>query len=108
MGCNSGDLFQGVHWAGYAAAVGVVVVAVAGFAFPKVMPSRMIGSIVGWLLAIMLASRTLPEVLCSRQEPWTIHLTIQCVSLSIVLLLAGWGTYRWVKPSRGKELNTKS
>jgi len=97
--CNHAELVLGVHYIGYAAAAGVLVMAVVRLVFSKVLPKRVIELIVGWLLATMLASRTLPEVLCSRKESWTIHLVIQCVALSIVLLLTGWGTYRRIRPS---------
>ena len=107
--CNNDEIVLGLHYVGYAAAAGVIVMGIVGLAFSKVLPGRAIWMIVGWLLAIMLASRTFPEVFCSRPEFWTIHLTIQCVSLSIVLLLAGWGTYRWIRhPSDGPPINNQS
>ena len=100
-GCNHNMIVLGFHYVGYAAAAGVIVTAFVGLAFSKMLSGRAIGIIVGWLLVIMLSSRTFPEVLCSGPGSWTIHLTIQCVSLSIVLLFTGWGTYRWIRHSSG-------
>lgn len=83
-------------YVGYIAAASVVILAFGMLVFSKKPIDRRMGLATVWLLAIMLASRTVPNLLCRGQAPWTIDLVIQSISFVAVVVLACGATYRQI------------
>ncbi len=105
--CIGSDHRVILQYVGYSAAAGVMILAFGMLVFSKKPIDRRMGLAIVWLLAIMLASRTVPNLLCRGQAPWTIDLVIQSISFVTVLVLACSATYRQVGLLKGAKNQNK-